>query len=90
MFEAQISVNLAYVITMTHLELLEEQLQIAEETYGSDASVTRMIRQEVEEMRQRLQSNSGTPKPEPSSGSETSLRNSSLLRYQAGLRKGQE
>jgi hypothetical protein len=65
---------------MTQLELLEEQLQIAEEMRGSDAPVTRMIRQEVEEMKQELLSLSGG-KLRP---------NSNLLRYQAGMRKGQE
>ena len=73
---------------MTQLEELQEQLQIAEETRGLDAPVTRMIRQEVEEMRQRLSSSGRKQKPPESSGSRTSLRNESLLRYQAGLRKG--
>jgi hypothetical protein len=47
----QNGVNPAYIITMTHLEMLQNQLQRAEETRGSDAPVTRMIRQEVEESR---------------------------------------
>jgi hypothetical protein len=74
---------------MTHLELLQEQLQIAEETYGLDAPVTRMIRQEVEEMKQKLSLTGRTQKPSESSASRTYLRNSNLLSYQAGLRKGQ-
>lgn len=73
---------------MTHLEMLQEQLQMSEETYGSDAPVTLMVRQELEEMRQRLSSRGEKLKQPESSGSRTSLRNENLLRYQAGLRKG--
>jgi hypothetical protein len=84
----QNGVNPAYIITMTHLELLQEQLQMSEEMHGSDAPVTRMIRQELEETKQELSSTSGTQKPNESPMSRTYLRNSNLLRYQAGLRKG--
>jgi hypothetical protein len=64
---------------MTLLELLEQQLQRAEEMHGLDAPVTRMIRQEVEEMKQKLRP-APLLKPAPFE----------LLRYQAGFRKGQE
>jgi hypothetical protein len=76
--EMQNSVNPAYIMTMTLLELLQDQLQRAEETYGSDAPVTRMIRQEVEEMRQLS----------PGSQSETQdTGESGLINYHVGFRK---
>jgi hypothetical protein len=64
---------------MTLLEELQAQLQIAEETRGLDAPVTRMIRQEVEEMRQKLRP---VPLLRPAPFE--------LLRYQTGFRKGQQ
>jgi hypothetical protein len=60
---------------MTLLELLQEQLQRAEETYGLEAPVTRMIRQEVEETKQK-----------PGSQSETQdTGESGLIKYHCGL-----
>ena len=75
---------------MTHLEMLQERLQIAEEIYGSSAPVTLTVRQQIEEMQQKLSSSARKPKSNESRGSRTSLRNENLLRYQAGLRKGEQ
>jgi hypothetical protein len=73
---------------MTHLELLEMQLRRAEEKRGSAALLTRMIRQKVEEMRQRLSPVPGKPNASELRLSRFLFRNSSLPTYQARLRKG--
>jgi hypothetical protein len=61
---------------MTLLEELQAQLQRAEETRGSDAPVTRMIRQEIEDLKRRLSSEKSPTEPDLE-----------LLNYHVGFRK---